>query len=57
MHEVMTRQPTVITGEKLATEALRIMQEREFDNLPVVDDQGHAVGVIDVQDLIRAGIV
>jgi len=53
----MTRQPTVITGEKLATEALRIMQEREFDNLPVVDDQGHAVGVIDVQDLIRAGIV
>lgn len=57
MHEVMTRQPTVITGDKLATEALRIMQEREFDNLPVVDDQGRAMGVIDVQDLIRAGIV
>jgi len=57
MHEVMTRTPTVITGDRLATEALRIMQEREFDNLPVVDEQGRAVGVIDVQDLMRAKIV
>jgi arabinose-5-phosphate isomerase len=57
MQEVMTRQPTVITGDKLATEALRIMQEREFDNLPVVNEQGQAVGVIDVQDLMRAKIV
>ncbi|HIE51855.1 MAG TPA: KpsF/GutQ family sugar-phosphate isomerase [Armatimonadetes bacterium] len=57
MHAVMTRHPTVITADRLATEALRLMQDREFDNLPVVDEEGHALGVIDVQDLLRAGIV
>lgn len=57
MEEVMTRNPTVITPDRLATEALHLLQEKEFDNLPVVDEEGRALGVVDVQDLIRAGIV
>jgi arabinose-5-phosphate isomerase len=53
---VMGRHPTTIGPERLATEALAIMQAREFDNLCVVDAQGRALGIVDVQDLLRAGL-
>jgi len=55
--EVMTRNPTTCPPDMLAAEAARIMQEREFDNLPVVDEAGRAVGMLDIQDLIKAGLV
>ncbi len=55
--EVMTAKPTVAQVGMLAVEALRIMDEREFDNIPVVDDEGRVVGILDVQDLMKAGIV
>ncbi len=55
--QVMTLRPTTIRPDALATEAARIMQERQFDNLPVVDEEGRAVGMLDIQDLIRAGLV
>lgn len=55
--EVMTRTPTTISPNALAAEAARIMQDRQFDNLPVIDEKGRAVGMLDIQDLIRAGIV
>lgn len=55
--EVMTLNPTTCRPDMLAVEAARIMQEREFDNLPVVDERGLAVGIVDIQDLIKAGLV
>jgi arabinose-5-phosphate isomerase len=55
--EVMTEDPTVITDDRLATEALALMRKRELDNLPVVDAAGRAVGIVDVQDLLQAGII
>lgn len=55
--EVMTYNPTTCPPDMLAAEAVRIMQEREFDNLPVVDEAGRAVGILDIQDLIKAGLV
>ena len=55
--EVMTAKPTVARTGTLAVEALRVMDEREFDNIPVVDDAGRVVGILDVQDLMKAGIV
>lgn len=54
--QVMTLRPTTTTPDTLAAEAARLMQERQFDNLPVVDEAGRAVGMLDIQDLIRAGI-
>jgi arabinose-5-phosphate isomerase len=54
---VMTLRPTTVAPDCSAAEAVRLMQDREFDNLPVVDDQGVAVGVVDIQDIIRAGVV
>jgi len=50
--EVMTRNPKRINGERLASEAMNILRQYRIDELPVVDDQDHPVGLIDVQDLV-----
>ncbi|HBR15181.1 MAG TPA: KpsF/GutQ family sugar-phosphate isomerase [Candidatus Omnitrophica bacterium] len=55
--EVMTRNPTTISKDKLAVEALRILQEKKIDELPVVDKRNRLVGLLDVQDLLKAGLV
>lgn len=55
--EVMTRNPTTVEAEMLAAEALKMLEERQYDNFPVVDADGRAVGVIDVQDFLEAGII
>jgi arabinose-5-phosphate isomerase len=54
---LMTRCPVTIGPERLATEALRLLQEKRIDELPVVDERGRPVGLLDVQDLLKAGIV
>jgi arabinose-5-phosphate isomerase len=55
--EVMTREPNTCSPDMLAAEAAHIMQERERDNLPVVDEAGRALGVLDIQDLAKAGLL
>lgn len=55
--EVMTKTPTVIKENKLAAEALGILQSKKIDEVPVVDNQGKPVGLLDVQDLLKAGLI
>ena len=55
--EVMTKNPTVVNKEMLAVEALRILREKKIDELPVVDKNKRPVGLLDVQDLLKAGLV
>ena len=55
--EVMTRAPSMVTKDILAAEAMRIMREKKIDELPVVDGAGRPVGLLDVQDLLKAGLV
>ncbi|MDW8263102.1 MAG: KpsF/GutQ family sugar-phosphate isomerase [Phycisphaerales bacterium] len=50
--EVMTRNPKRIHGDRLASEAMAIMHQHRFDELPVVDSQDIPIGLIDVQDLV-----
>lgn len=54
---VMTRHPTVIRKDKLAAEAFDIMRSKKIDEIPVVDGMGRPVGLVDVQDLLKAGLV
>jgi arabinose-5-phosphate isomerase len=54
---VSTLKPLTIREDKLAAEALPIFRERRIDELPVVDKQGRAVGLLDIQDLLRAGFI
>lgn len=55
--DVMTKNPTVVRKEMLAAEALRILQEKKIDEVPVVDKIMHPVGLLDVQDILKAGLV
>jgi len=55
--DVMTKNPTTVSKEKLAVEALGILQEKKIDEIPVVDTSKRVVGLLDVQDLLRAGLV
>ncbi len=54
--DVMTRNPSTILKDKLAVEALRILQDRKIDELPVIDRKNKLVGLLDVQDLLKAGL-
>ncbi|MBI5554757.1 MAG: KpsF/GutQ family sugar-phosphate isomerase [Elusimicrobia bacterium] len=54
--KIMTRQPFTITSDRMATEAARIMQERNFDNIPVVDEKNYPLGLIDERDLLAKGL-
>jgi len=55
--EVMTKNPTTISKDKLAVEALEILQEKKIDELPVVDGKGKLKGLLDIQDLLKEGLV
>jgi arabinose-5-phosphate isomerase len=55
--EVMTREPTVAKPGQLAAEVARILQEKQYDNMPVVDDDGRAMGMLDIQDVLTAGLI
>ena len=50
--EVMTQQPITIGAEALVSEAMAIFSKTRIDELPVVDEAGRPVGIIDVQDVI-----
>jgi arabinose-5-phosphate isomerase len=55
--EVMTKNPIVVDKDMLAAEAMRILQEKKIDEVPVVDKDNRPIGLLDVQDLLKAGLV
>jgi arabinose-5-phosphate isomerase len=57
MSEVMTAHPKVARPRMLAAEAVHLMEEHRITALPVVDDDGHLVGALNVHDLLRAGVM
>jgi len=54
---VMTRNPITIRQGALAVEALKIFQQRQIDDLIVVDDNKRPVGIVDSQDLPKFKIM
>lgn len=57
---LMTRTPRTITPDKLAAQALNIMEKnkpRPITVLPVVDKDNNAIGIIHLTDLLRQGVV
>ncbi|MFC1590587.1 SIS domain-containing protein [Candidatus Omnitrophota bacterium] len=55
--DVMTKRPLVIDKDRLAAEALQILKTRKIDEIPVVDKYGRPAGLLDVQDILKAGLV
>lgn len=57
---MMTKNPRQIRADRLAAEALHIMeknQPRPITVLPVVDETGQAVGMVHITDLLKQGVV
>jgi arabinose-5-phosphate isomerase len=57
MRTVMTRKPITIRQNALAVEALKIFQQRQIDDLVVVDENKRPVGIVDSQDLPKFKIL
>ena len=52
---LMTADPKRVNAEDRAADALNLMRRHAIDEIPVVDDDGVVLGMIDVQDLIASG--
>ena len=55
--EVMTRNPRTVSADELAAKALSIMEKHSITALVVPDENGNALGVIHLHDILRQGIV
>ncbi|MDI3504003.1 MAG: arabinose-5-phosphate isomerase [Candidatus Cloacimonadota bacterium] len=55
--DCMTPHPLNTQKEELAVSALNLMEEHAITMLPVCDEQGKALGILHMHDLIRAGVV
>lgn len=50
--EVMTRNPITVRPRERMADALDILRSRKISELPVIDDNGCPVGLLDITDLI-----
>lgn len=55
--DVMNRSPLKIEQNRLAAEALGLMEERKVTALVVVDDKQMPCGVVHLHDILRAGVI
>jgi len=54
--EVMTRRPKCVEVSGTAADALAVINRYFIEELPVVDNKGRLVGLVDVQDLLATGV-
>ena len=54
--ELVSTSPATIEKDKLAAEAIRLMEDRQITTLPVVDAEGGICGLLHLHDLIKAGL-
>lgn len=55
--EVMTRNPQAIGPERLAAEAVEIMERHRISQMLVVDERGRLLGALNMHDLFRAKVI
>ena len=55
--EVMTRDCKTVTADRLAAEALSMMENFKINALLVVDEENHLIGVLNMHDLLKARVV
>jgi arabinose-5-phosphate isomerase len=53
----MGRNPRTVRPDALVVDAARVLRQARIDQVPVVDDDGRPVGLLDVQDLLAAKIL
>jgi len=55
--DVMHKNPNTIQADKLAAEAVELMEQKKINGLLVTDENGKLVGAFNMHDLLRAKIV
>jgi arabinose-5-phosphate isomerase len=53
----MCRNPRTVRPDALVADAARVLREAHIDQVPVIDDRGRPIGLLDVQDLLAARII
>lgn len=54
---VMTQNPRRLTNQSLVRDAVAMARQFRIDEMPVVDEQGTAIGLLDVQDLMGLKVI
>ncbi len=57
LSEVMTKKPVCLPADALVVEALKIFDDRQIDDLIVVNEHHHPVGIVDSQDLPKLKVM
>lgn len=57
VEEVMCKSPSIIQEEKFAIDALKMLKDKNISSMPVIDENGKAVGTLGLQKILNAGIV
>jgi arabinose-5-phosphate isomerase len=57
IRDVMTTNPVTTHPDRLAAEAVQLMRDKKINGLFVVDDDTHVMGALNMQDLLREGVV
>lgn len=57
IREVMTRSPRTLQATATLDDAVLLFREHRQDEIPVIDEGGHPVGLLDVQDLVTLRLV
>jgi len=50
--EMMTREPKHLLASASIAEALALMQQHTFRNIPIVNEHAHVVGIISIRDIL-----
>ena len=57
VNRLMTRDPKRVTADTILQDAVAFLHRAQVDNLIVVDDLDRPIGILDVQDLLRDGLL
>ncbi len=55
--ELMNKNPKTISENDLAVSALKIMEDYRISDLIVLDKSGKPIGIVDLKDLLKVGII
>ena len=56
VHQLMTTPVEMATPEMSPREALEIMVDRHYRHLPIIDNDGHLLGMLSIRNLLQAQI-
>ena len=56
INDVMSKKPTLIMEDVLAAEVLSIMEQKEITTIPVISKSKKILGIITLNNILRAGI-